>query len=84
MVRINRKRIGADHGDIDIKVDRSFIGADQFLEITTAKNVYLESMECGGMKILSRKIFINGEILSSGPVVLAAAELYINGEVMPM
>jgi hypothetical protein len=84
MVRINRKRAGADHGDKDIRIDRNSIGAGQFLEVSTAKSVLIESMECAGMRILAEKIFLVGEIVSSGPVVLAAMEVRINKEAQPM
>ncbi|MDR2794867.1 MAG: hypothetical protein LBB12_03760 [Holosporaceae bacterium] len=78
MVRINRKRVDGDRGDKDIKIDRNSIKANQFLEIATAKNVHIESVECGGMRILAKEIFLDGDIVSSGPVVLSAMEIHIN------
>jgi hypothetical protein len=80
MVRINKKRVGSDHGDRDIKVDQNLIKADQLLEISTAKNVYIESLECRGMEIIAAKIFLKGKIISHGPVVLAAMEICIDNE----
>jgi hypothetical protein len=80
MVKINRKRVGANYGDRDIKIDRNSIGADQFLEVITARGVHIGSLECSGMKILAEKIFFDGEITSSGPIILAAMEIYINRE----
>lgn len=85
MVRINRKRIGADHGDRDITIAQNLIEADQFLEIATVKDVFIESLECGGMRIMSKRIFVNGEIICHGPIVLAATEIHINNsEAAPM
>jgi hypothetical protein len=81
MVRINRKRVNADHGDKDIKIGRNSIELNQFLEISTAKSVYIESIKCCGMSILAKKISLDGEIVSSGPIVLAAMEIHINKEV---
>jgi hypothetical protein len=81
MVRINRKRISADRGDKDIKIDRNSINASQFLEISTTKNVRIESVECDGMRILAKRIFLEGDIVSSGPIILAAMEIHINREV---
>jgi hypothetical protein len=81
MVRINRKIVDADRGDKDIKIDRNSIKANQFLEISTAKSVHIESMKCGGMRILAKAIFLKGDIVSSGPIVLAAMEIHINREV---
>jgi hypothetical protein len=78
MVRINRKRVSVDRGDKDIKIDRNSIKADQFLEISTTKSVLIESVECAGMRILAKKVFLVGEIVSSGPVILAAMEVHIN------
>jgi hypothetical protein len=80
MVRINSKRTGADHGDKDIKIDRNLIEQDQFLEIATAKSVRIESIKCGGMKILAKEIFLDGDIASSGPIILAAMQIHINRE----
>jgi hypothetical protein len=80
MVRINRKKVSVDRSDKDIKVDRNSIKANQFLEISTAKNVHIESVECGGMRILAKEIFLEGDIVSSGPVVLAAMKIHVNRE----
>jgi hypothetical protein len=80
MVRINGKRVSADRGDKDIKIDQNSIKADQFLEIATAKSVRIKSIECYGMKILAKEIFLDGDIISSGPVVPAATEIHINRE----
>jgi hypothetical protein len=38
-------------------------------------------MECGGMRILADKIFLDGEVISSGPIILAAMEIHIKMEV---
>jgi hypothetical protein len=84
MVRINNRRTGADHGDIDIKIDRNSIEQDQFLEIATAKSVRIESIKCGGIKIPAKKIFLDGDIVSSGPVIPAAMKIYINKEAPEM
>ncbi|MDR2682026.1 MAG: hypothetical protein LBB29_03205 [Holosporaceae bacterium] len=78
MIRINKKRTSVNHDNKDIKIARDSIKADQFLEIATAKSVYLESIECGGIKILAKKIFFENEIIFHGPVVLAAMEIHIN------
>lgn len=84
MVRINGKKVIADHGGKDIKVNSDVVDVDQFLEIATAKSVHIKSMKCCGMRILAKKIFLDGEIISSGPVVLAAMEIRINRETMPI
>jgi hypothetical protein len=84
MVRINRKRIDADRGDKDIRIDRNSIKPNQFLEITTAKSVHIESIKCGGMRILAKEIRLDGDIVSQGPIVLAAMQIYINREALPM
>jgi hypothetical protein len=80
MVRINKKRVDADRGDKDIKIDRNSITANQFLEIATAKSVHIESIKCDEMRILANEIFLDGDIVSSGPVVLAAMEIHIYRE----
>jgi hypothetical protein len=77
-MRINKIRIDAYHDNEDIKVNRTLINANQFLEIATVKNVRIESTECSGMKILAKKIFLDGDIVSSGPIVLAAMEIRLN------
>jgi hypothetical protein len=84
MVRINGKRINADLGNRDIRVDRNSIKASQFLEAFTAKSVHIKSIECSGMRILAERIFLEGDIVSSGPVVLAATEIHINREAQAM
>ncbi|MDR2267988.1 MAG: hypothetical protein LBD81_00880 [Holosporaceae bacterium] len=84
MVRINGKKVKADRGGKDIKVGRNAVDANQFLEIATAKSVHIESMECGGMRILAKKIFLDGKIVSSGSIILAAMEIHINREAQPM
>ncbi|MDR1982342.1 MAG: hypothetical protein LBQ08_00895 [Holosporaceae bacterium] len=78
MVRINKKRMNSDRGDRDITIDRNLVKADQLLEISTAKNVYIESVECSGIKIIAAKIFLRGDIISHGPIVLAATEICVN------
>jgi hypothetical protein len=80
MVSINGKRVTADHGNKDVRVNQKLIDADQFLEVVTAKSVFIESIKCGGMKILSKEIFIEGNIVSHGPIVLAAMQIHVNRE----
>ncbi|MDR2682000.1 MAG: hypothetical protein LBB29_03065 [Holosporaceae bacterium] len=82
MVKINKKKINIHDDDKDIKIDRNSIKASQYLEIATEKNVYIESIECCGMRILAKKIFLDGDIVSYGPVILAAMEICINKEVI--
>ncbi|GHT93600.1 hypothetical protein FACS1894122_09050 [Alphaproteobacteria bacterium] len=84
MVRINNKRVMIDRNYKDIEISANSIMADQFLEIATTKDVRLESIVCSGIKIVSRKIFLDGEIVSHGQIILAAEEIHINKEARAM
>jgi hypothetical protein len=68
-----------DHNDNDkdIVIDRKLVDVGQFLEVITTKNVFIESVECGGMKVLSKEIFIEGDIISHGPIILAATQIHV-------
>ncbi|MDR3179557.1 MAG: hypothetical protein LBT70_01530 [Holosporaceae bacterium] len=78
MVRTNSKRNSTDHGNKNIKIDRNSIKANQFLEITTAKSIPIESIRCSGMGILAKKTRLDGEIISSEPIILAAMKIHLN------
>jgi hypothetical protein len=80
MVRINKKRVMVNCNYKDIEITKDSIKSDQFLEIITARNVHLGSLECGGMKVLAKEIFIEGDIASSGSIVLAAMQIHTRRE----
>lgn len=78
MIKIDGKKIAFSDENEDVKIDKDFIGKDQFLEIATAKNVHLGSLECNGIRIIARNIYINGKVVSHSPIVLAGMKIFIN------